>query len=260
MISTASRNEIIELIQNQFYPDPYVYAMWLEGSDGLGKADEYSDIDFWFDVEDGHEERVLDECERILSEISPPDVIDRNANDHPKIFQRNIHLSNTSEFLIFDICVQSHTRCTECDQEGTTYTRGDIAELPLILFDKSDVIRFVEPISPDFDELRKIISFCSDRFSQRARAVKYVKRNKYLEAHAYYMKYVCEPVMTLARVRFTPTHADYGSVHISDHFPKEFIQRLEILYKVSSIDDIGKNIPQAEILFDELMAELHELA
>ena len=36
--------------------------MWLEGADGLNKVDEYSDIDFWFDVKKEHQESFLYEC------------------------------------------------------------------------------------------------------------------------------------------------------------------------------------------------------
>lgn len=44
------RNYIIDYIKKYAESKEYVYAMWLEGSDGLGVVDEYSDLDFWFDV------------------------------------------------------------------------------------------------------------------------------------------------------------------------------------------------------------------
>ena len=45
------REEIIDFLKIYSKDKEYVYAMWLEGADGINKVDEYSDIDFWFDVD-----------------------------------------------------------------------------------------------------------------------------------------------------------------------------------------------------------------
>lgn len=49
-----NRDEIIEYLKDFAINKEYVYAMWLEGADGVNRVDEYSDIDFWFDVEKTH--------------------------------------------------------------------------------------------------------------------------------------------------------------------------------------------------------------
>ena len=49
-----NREQIIEYLKKFSIEKPYVNAMWLEGADGIGRVDEYSDIDFWFDVEKSH--------------------------------------------------------------------------------------------------------------------------------------------------------------------------------------------------------------
>ena len=43
------RNYIIDYVKKYVESKDYVYAMWLEGADGLGEVDEYSDLDFWFE-------------------------------------------------------------------------------------------------------------------------------------------------------------------------------------------------------------------
>ena len=56
------RDGIVEYLKEFSIKKPYVNAMWLEGADGIGQVDEYSDIDVWFDVEKSHQESFLSEC------------------------------------------------------------------------------------------------------------------------------------------------------------------------------------------------------
>ena len=241
------RNRIIDLLKNSFTNKEYVYAMWLEGSDGLGKADEYSDLDFWFDVEDGYENTVLDECIEILQTIDKLDFIQNYEHPHPKIFQKNMHISGTSEYLMLDICVQSHSR----GSEGCTFAENDIAEYPLILFDKANVINIIKEPDIDLELIKKIYDECIDRFSQQSRILKYIYRAKYPEAFAYYQKYACQPIVNLLRIAYTPRHIEYGLVHISDHLPKDAVNKIEALYKINSLDDIKNNLQDAGKLFYE---------
>lgn len=249
------RNRIIDLLRNSFIDKEYVYALWLEGSDGLGKADEYSDLDFWFDVEDGYENLVLDKCIEALQTIDKLDFIEHYDHPHPKIFQKNMHICGTSEYLMLDICVQSHSR----GNEGCTFVENDIAEYPLVLFDKANVINIIKQPDNDLELIKKTYDECIDRFSQQSRILKYIYRDKYLEAFAYYQKYACQPIVNLLRIIYTPRHTEYGLVHISDHFPKETINKIEVLYKVSSLDDIKNNLQYANKLFYELKINVDNL-
>ena len=54
-----NREYIIQYLKDFAFSKDYVLAMWLEGADGLNQVDEYSDIDFWFDVEKSHQESFL---------------------------------------------------------------------------------------------------------------------------------------------------------------------------------------------------------
>lgn len=104
------RTQVIRLLEDAFRNDPRVYALWLEGSDGLGRSDAYSDLDVWLDVADGDEQAVLDACAAVLQTLRPIDFEVRTDNPHPKIFQRCLHLAGTSPYLLLDLCVQSHSR------------------------------------------------------------------------------------------------------------------------------------------------------
>jgi hypothetical protein len=241
-----NREHIINALATKLEADDKVHAMWLEGSDGLGRTDEYSDIDFWFDAEDGYENTVLDICTSVLQQLSELDFVEHVKHSHPKIFQRNLHLKGTSEFLLIDICVQSHSR----GSEGCTFVRGDIAEYPMIIFDKSDVIKIVDAPPFDKDGALEVVKECSTRYEQRSRLIKYIKRNQYLEACAYYDKYVRQPVVGLYRLLHTPRHCEYGLVHISNHLPEEAVRQIECLYKVQSVKDIENILTFADELYD----------
>jgi hypothetical protein len=250
-----SREEIIDFISSKLREDDKIFAMWLEGSDGLGRSDEYSDLDFWFDAEDGYETVVLDKCTSILEGISELDFIEYVKHPHPKIFQRNLHIKGTSEFLLIDICVQSHSR----GSEGCTFVKGDIAEYPLVIFDKKDVIKIIDEPALDNNRILEAMTNCIKTYEQRSRLVKYIKRNNYLEACAYYDKYVRQPIVCLYRILYTPQHYDYGLVHISNHLPEEIVIQIEGLYKPRSVKDIEGILPFADKLYETAVNKIRTL-
>jgi Streptomycin adenylyltransferase. len=249
------RNRIISLINDTLVNDSRVYALWLEGSDGLGRTDAYSDIDIWIDAEDKYEMQVLDKCMHTLQTISEFDFVDCFNHPHPKIFQRNMHLKDTSEYLIIDICVQSHSR----GSEGCTFVKGDIAESPLILFDKSSVVKIIEPSRLDIESILGICERCRTVYSQRSRLAKYILRNQHLEAYAYYDKYVRQPLICLYRLIYTPTHSEYSLIHISSHLPEDIVKQLEVLYKADSIENIKNNILIADRLYENVGEQISKL-
>ena len=239
------REEIIDYLKRFSEGKDYVYAMWLEGADGIGNVDEYSDIDFWFDVEKSHQESFLYE---IIQELSKLGNIDSRVDEIRKeIAQSNIHLENTSEYLTLDICVQSHEIRGKA---GSCYVKNDIAELPRIIFDKADVICFEEDRELDIDLIKEVFENCKNRIMQKSRVKKYIKRKQYLEAYMKYMGNVAEPLITIARLIYTPRHYDYGLCHVTNHLPKEEVEKLEPFFKVSNFEEIQKNMERADELVE----------
>ena len=246
------RDEIITYLKNFSMEKPYVNAMWLEGADGLGRVDEYSDIDFWFDVEKSHQESFLYECVEALGRIAP---IDSRVDEiRPAIAQSNIHLENTSEYLTLDLCVQSHEFR---GKEVTSYARNDIAELPLVLFDKKEVISFYD-YEIDREEIQRVLDEDKNRLLQESRVVKYIKRNQYLEAYMKYMENIAEPLVRAARLLYTPKQYGYGLCHISHHLPAETVRELEPFYQVASLEEIEENLPKAAGMFAEYERRVRE--
>ena len=247
-----NRDDIITYLKNFSIEKPYVNAMWLEGADGIGRVDEYSDIDFWFDVEKSHQEPFLYECIEALGRLAP---IDSRVDEiRAAIAQSNIHLENTSEYLTLDLCVQSH----EIRGKGvTSYNRNDIAELPFILFDKKNIISFYD-YEIDKEEIRRVLEENKNRLLQKSRVVKYLKRNQYLEAYMKYMENVTEPLVSTARLLYTPKHQEYGLCHISQHLPPEIVSELEPFYRVTCLKEIEENLQKAVRLFAEYESRVKE--
>ncbi len=239
------REEIIDFLKIYSKDKEYVYAMWLEGADGINKVDEYSDIDFWFDVDKDKMTTFLYDCIEKLQELGK---IDSRVDDiREEIAQSNIHLQNTSEYLTLDICVQSHNR----DRSATCYIKNDIAELPLVIFDKNNVITFKENDELDIDLIKKVFENNKYRIKQKSRVQKYIKRNQYLEAYMKYIENIANPLVVISRLIYTPRHYDYKLCHISNHLPKDEVDKLEVLFKVSNFNDIEKNLDIADSLLNE---------
>lgn len=237
------RDQIIEYLKNFSMEKPYVNAMWLEGADGIGRVDEYSDVDFWFDVEKSHQESFLSECIAKLGELA--DIDSRVDEIRPEIAQSNVHLAHTSEYLTLDICVQSH----EIRGKAVTcYAKGDIAEAPFVLFDKGNLISFYE-YEIDKGEIRRVLAQNENRVRQMSRVTKYIKRGQYLEAYMKYMENVVNPLVETARLLYTPRHFDYGLCHISEHLPVEIVRELEPFYQVTGLKEIEEQLNRAESLF-----------
>ena len=238
-----TRKKIIEFLRDFALPKDYVFAMWLEGADGLNKVDEYSDVDFWFDVKKGYQESFLHECIEDVGKLGKIDS--RVENIRKEIAQCNIHLVNTSEYLMLDICVQSHEIR---GLDATSFSKDDLAERPLILFDKNNIITFKDVSDLNVEELRKIYSDNKNRILQSSRVTKYIKRGQYGEAYLKYIENIADPLVTIARIIYTPRHLDYGLCHINNHLPNEIVQELEHFYKVASFEDMEINVSKAKEL------------
>ncbi len=230
------RNYIIDYIKKYAMSKDYVYAMWLEGADGLNQVDEYFDLDFWFDVEDSKRNSFIFDLVEHLSLLGKIDS--RMDQSTPDIYQSNIHIENTNEYLTIDLAAQNDSR----DREDTSFARDSITEVPLVIFDKKNVISFHEQSQIDKEELDTVFEQKKNRILQYSRVTKYIKRNQYLECYMEYEKQILRPLVTIARIIYTPEIYDYELCHISRHLPKDIVEKLESLYKVSSFEDIENNI------------------
>jgi len=248
-----TRQQIIEALGNELKNNSFVFAFWLEGADAHNRVDEYSDMDVWLDVQNGHEGMVIEQIQSILSKIAPLDFEHEIKHPHPKIRQKFFHLKDTSEFLIIDVCVQSHSR-------EFWYTKEHADEKIKIIFEKEKVIKFRNLNKIEFQnfqkkrvaELKKTYSFF------QAWVKKGVNRGNFLEALDYYHSFILEPLVELLRIRYEPTKREFGLKHIEHDLPKDILQKLEDLYKVNSTFEISTQSQKANELFFEVLKEVEK--
>lgn len=246
------KNIIINKLHEALAPLSYVYAFWLEGADANGTADEYSDIDFWVDFEDEYEEQAYEAVERVLSQLAEIDYKHIMNHGHPKIRQRIYHLAGTGEYLMIDFCWQLHSR------DEYAFYEHDGIESAKVIFDKKNIIRY-KPLDLSVFTRENNLRFDEAKYrrTQHIRAEKYVRRGQYLEAYAYYSRYVLEPLIDLLRLIYTPAYSDYYLIHISQHIPKNEREKLEYFAQISSFEDIKIKIQEAGGWFDELVERVN---
>ncbi|PIS04648.1 MAG: hypothetical protein COT81_05385 [Candidatus Buchananbacteria bacterium CG10_big_fil_rev_8_21_14_0_10_42_9] len=244
------RKRIVNQLKKEFENNPNVFAFWLEGSDAIGKNDEYSDLDPWLDVADGKEEEIFNKVEIALKNIASLDISFEVEHPDKKIRQKYYHLKGTSKYLLIDLCIQSHSRKFK-------FIKGHKYEVPQVIFDKNNVIRFLTIENENLKmQNQQRLHYLENRFGQTARVKKYIKRGKFLEALIYYHEWALKPLVELLRIKYTPLISNYYLVKISDDLPKEALKKVEDLYRVSSISEIEKKLPNAQHLFEATMEEV----
>jgi len=242
------RSQIISALGRELKKDPAIFAFWLEGADAHNVVDEYSDMDVWLDVRDGYEKRTVKKIQAILSEISPIDFQHEINHPDPKIHQTFFHLRGTSEFLIIDVCVQSHSR-------KFFYTKGNVDEKVKIIFEKGRVIKFrkLNKLKLKAQTRKREAELEKTFLFFQAWVGKGIKRGDFLEALKYYHSFVLDPLVELLRIRHEPTKRDFGLKHIKRDLPKRLVERVEDLYKIGSAKDILLKTAKANRLFDETL-------
>ncbi|MBS4535735.1 hypothetical protein GOQ29_08920 [Clostridium sp. D2Q-14] len=246
-----NRENIINTLRNSFINNDNVYAFWLEGSDAIGTTDKYSDLDLWIDVEDDYEDKIIEKIKKVLSNISLIDFFHEKEHGHSKIRQMFIHLKGTSEFLIIDLCVQSHSR-------EIKFTIENKDEKVKVIFDKNNVIQYRHLNKDEFkNNVHKRINEIKSLSRYYILLVeKEVKRNNYLEAFNYYHNYILSSLLELYRIKYEPTKKNYNLKHITRDLPIDVVEKLEYLYKISSIEEVEKKaIKSIELINGLLEAE-----
>ncbi len=247
---SPSRSLIISTLRAALEAQPAVLAMWLEGADATRTVDEWSDIDVWLDTRDGEEDVALDAVEAALAVIGEMDFAYLMEQSHPQIRHKVFHLRDTPPHLFIDVCVQSHSR-------DFAFTEGHDTERPLVLFDKASVIRY-RSVSPDEAQrdIANRLARIEGMFAQRPRALAKAERGHFLEALAYYRKFVLEPLVELLRLQHAPRKADYGLKHIERDLPSDAVRQIEALHRVTSCEEIAAGVERATEMFEEARRRL----
>jgi predicted nucleotidyltransferase len=246
-IVLEQRQEVLDHLQAKLEPHPHVHALWLEGADARDTVDEFSDLDLWLDVEDGQEESVLKQLEQYLSELASLDFIYRKPDFHSQIKQCFFHLTGTPEFLIVDVCIQSHSRELE-------FGPNDFVK---IIFDKANVIRFRQD-TEKVNALEQAKAIQSQVLLYRIWVLKALKRGHWLEALSYYFECVLEPLAKVLRLQYTPEKFDYGFKHFDQDLPEDVVAQLKMLMQVDSKERLESNLGKGVEWLNEIVKGLEK--
>jgi len=229
------REKISQVLREALEDKAFVYALWMEGADANGSVDQYSDIDYYVDYEDDYEDEVIDLVDQALESLGSLDYRVVRQSGHPKLGQIVYHIQGTSPYLAIDFNLQKHSR----DRKESVLVEGDFIEAAKVIFDKDEIIRYKPLNLKDYGAYnKKRYEDALYRVSQSDRVLKYVYRKQYPEAYAYYNRYLIEPLISLLRLTYTPSHADYYLVHISSHLPSDQVDKLTSFLQVQSLEDI----------------------
>lgn len=242
-----NREAVIALLHGALRPTPFVHAAWLEGADAAGRADEYSDIDLWLDVDHPSLERAFELVRTTLETLGPLDVEDVHVHPDPAVQQRFYRTVGLPPHWFVDVCVQVHGR--------------DVAFGPhdpfAVLFDRSGVIRVHHgEIAPQ--DVHRAVQALRARQWRWLLVEKEVKRGYRLEALAYYHAEVLGALVEVLRLRHCPWKRDYGLKHVYDDLPGEVVERLEVLHSFTTLDELMTGVQRAAQWFDALMQEHEE--
>lgn len=240
-----SRQDIIAALRECLEREPKILAMWLEGADAVQAVDEYSDIDVCCSVATGAMAEVTNLAHSALASMAPVDLA-QPLTVAEDMITTAFHLAGSSEYLLVDFSVYI--------ARGSDFIAGDEIEKPLVLFDRGPAIRYHDPaVAMRLQKRNQRLQELKNTVAQAARIEKYVQRGDFLEAYGYYQKWLLTPLIETLRMQYTPLHPDYYIVHISRHLPAEVRIRLEELFKVNSVAEIGIKSQSALAFFEETL-------
>ena len=77
---------------------------------------------------------------------------------------------------------------------------------------------------------------------------KEITRRQFLEALHNYQFWLVEPIIELARIKFTPLKITYGLKHGTRDLPVDIVKEIESLHVVKSLDDLSNKIEEVKAM------------
>jgi predicted nucleotidyltransferase len=235
--------KVIDELKIKLEQDPATHAMWVAGSVAEGYADELSDVDIWLDIDDGKDQEVFLSIEKLLSKKGRIDV-NFSEGITPPFSHAVYHIAGTNPFHFIEITLHSHSH-----KFGLFDSLGKIK----VIFDKDDTTNF-----RDFDKVsyNKMLSerkiFLAEKIEIGKLSVeKEIKRQQFPEAMHNYLFWLVEPVIEIARIKYSPLKITYNLKQASRDLPAETVKEIESLYIVSSLDDLNNKTKQVEEMLEK---------
>jgi predicted nucleotidyltransferase len=232
--------KIVDELKDLLESNTAIHAMWIAGSVAEGQNDDLSDVDLWFDIDDGQDEEILATIESFLSS---KDRIDVNFGEGvtPPFTHKVYHLSQMNPLHFIEINLHSHSH---------KFGLFDRLRTIKVLFDKDSTTKF-EPLdeanySKMLSERKQLLLEKIDLGEISVR--KEITRGNFMDAMHNYQFWLLEPIIEILRIQYAPRKINYGLKHGSRDLPKDIVSKIESLYFLNSLEDLGTKIEEVKVL------------
>lgn len=231
---------IVDELKDALEKNSSVHAMWIAGSVAEGHSDDLSDVDLWFDIDDGQDEAILTDIEKFLATKGTIDV-NLGEGITPPFTHIVYHLSHMNPLHFIEINLHSHSH---------KFGLFDRLRTIKVLFDKDGTTKF-EPL--DEASYNKMLSerkqFLLEKIKLGELSVrKEITRGNFMDAMHNYQFWLVEPIIEILRIKYAPRKINYGLKHGSRDLPKDTVSKIESLYFLNSLEDLDDKIEEVKTL------------
>lgn len=243
---SALRGRITEVVSNALQPLPHVLAGWESGSVAFDRADEYSDIDLNFLLDDAPAaDPLYAVVESALETVSPV------AASHSAPPGRYFKMIDGGDFLLVDVCIFRSANYRErLDIERHGRIRPLFDKGQWLRRDASTGVSQVARRAKRVEELQTWFSV-SQSFVRKA-----ILRGQKVEALAAFWGYTLKPLVELLRIRHCPPRWDFGMRYLDRDLPGPVYDELRGIMFVGESDDLAEHLSKATAWGEKLLREL----
>jgi len=234
---------IVEELKKIMEQDEGVHAMWIAGSVAEGNDDELSDIDLWLDIDDGQDKAIFSKIEKFLESKGELDI-NFSEGITPPYSHCVYHLAGMNPYHFIEITLHSHS-----NEIGLF----DALRKIKVMFDKDGTTNFKPFDKASYDKmLQERKQFLIEKIEFGVQSIrKEIARRQFLEALHNYQFWLVEPIIELARIKFTPLKITYGLKHGTRDLPVDTVKEIESLHVIKSLDDLTNKIEEVKAMIDK---------
>lgn len=245
-----SRDEIIAIISNIFNNIENITSAFISGSTAFNRDDNLSDIDIRIISETRHFDNIILNFEALLEQD-----IGINDSYHPidsTYEQRFYSLRQCSKFHIIDLV------CAEQTDLPLFLDKNRMGGAPLILQDRFSLIRPVDTAQATYSNFIAKITDIKNQFNFLSRILveRAIQRGLYTEAIHFYNTRVVALLIQALRHKYCTSRQDFGLRYLHKDLPDSILSTIDELHKISSFDDLKKNMDIADKLFQSTIASI----
>jgi hypothetical protein len=242
-----SRTDIVNALVQILEPLEYSLAFWEAGAAAFNRVDRWSDIDLQIVVSDDRVDETITIVEHALETLSP--IITRFEVPQPTWhghWQAFYQLRDASPYHLVDFCIMTAS-------SPEKFLQPEIHGQANVLFDKQNIAQttpldtaaFAANLQHRLDGLR------AGFFMSKSFVEKELLRQHNLDAYTFYLGLTLRPLVEVLRMRYKPSHYNFGTRYLYTELPSEVVAQLEPLFFVSSAAELTAKRDEAERLFYE---------